>query len=694
MRLFALLLVCFAFCLAQELPPGPGPASDPSPERRVDLNPILGGSSNFRDADMAVTPDGEVYFAGVVTGVPDEVTATLTAGQPDDQSILIVKMNAALDRVLYKAILGGSGTDLLRSIAIADTGELYLTGITGSEDFPATVDLAQPQFRSGRRAFVVKLNAAGDEILYGTLLGGGIQTETIVVDASGAAHVGGSAERSALPTTPGVLHPFPRDLEGEAFLAKLDPSGAAFESATGVDLSSVNDLALLPDGRILLAGPQALKIVDQSVSTELASRSIEVSAAPSVAADDLGNLYVAGATGLGMISVYKFSPDAEELLFDRSFPGLDFRALIPADAGSVLLLHALEPNFPTLRTARPCLGNLPPPDGYAGLPSARRVQDGARSAFGADGDALYRTFDPPTEAAVASPIDDTVLALRLVHGWSPEATSPERRFELVRIHPSLVEHDRPTAGCIGHGGTYDPLPLSPGALMVLYGSGLGPQAGALYDSAAESVPLSLAGTTATVDGRPAPVVYAADDQINFLTPWQIRTDGAMVPVCARRDSEETCLQAATAPVAPGIVTTTTPPAPGIAPTRRSLIFNQDGTINGVEAPAAWGSILTLYVVGAGKPQGPLADGAFQGAVLRPLTTPVTASFLALDCRDCPLRFVDAEVVEAGSAPYHLLGVARFRVRVPEEQTAGTLYLRFTLGDREFVAEGQVSVRNP
>ena len=99
---------------------------------------------------MAVTPTGEVYFAGVIEGVPDDVTATLTAGQLGEQSILIVKMDAALERVHYKTILGGSAMEYLRSIAVAGSGELYLTGITRSDDFPSTVDLAAPLFRSGR----------------------------------------------------------------------------------------------------------------------------------------------------------------------------------------------------------------------------------------------------------------------------------------------------------------------------------------------------------------------------------------------------------------------------------------------------------------------------------------------------------------------------------------------------------------
>jgi uncharacterized protein (TIGR03437 family) len=682
MRSLLLLLACSILSMAQDLPLGI--------EQRVDLDLILGSPGAFGDAAMAVTPAGEVYFAGVIEGVPDDVTATLTAGQPGDRSILIVKMDAALERVLYKTILGGSGMEFLRSIAVADSGEIYLTGITRSDDFPSTVDLAPPLFQSGQQAFVVKLNAAGDEILYSTLLGGGVNPGPIAVDATGAAYLGGVAVTSALPTTPGVLHPFPNPYGTSGFLAKLDSSGGAIDFATAFDLSSIDDLALLPDGRILLAAPLALKVVNSTASAELVSRVTSVGE-PSAAVDDAGNLYVTGAPNPGVLAVQKFSPDGAELLFDRTFPGwpnhqrsptLRRTSLVLTDAGRVHLFHALATNFPTLHTARPCMGNLAPPGGYSGLPLDLRFDEGARSVFGPDGAMLYTTFDPLAETALLSPLDGTILALRLIYRWSPSAPFPQRSFELVRVDPAFVGEESPVVGCVGHGGTYEPLPLSPGALTVLFGSGLGPAEGLLYGADAESVPLSLAGTTVTVDGEPAPVVYTADRQINFLTPWRVRTDSAMVNVCVHREGEEACIEAATAPLAPGIVSN--------GP--QSLAWNENGTINAVENPASLGSILTVYVVGAGTPEGPLEDGAFHGAGLLPLTTPVAASFLTLDCNGCPPRFVNAQVIDAGSAPYHLLGITRVRVRVPAERVTGTLVLRFTVGDQEYVAQGTVTIR--
>jgi hypothetical protein len=60
-------------------------------------------------------------------------------------------------KLLYATYLGGSGADLVRSIAMGPRGELYLVGSTTSRDFPVTPDAAQPTLSGKSDAFLVKL---------------------------------------------------------------------------------------------------------------------------------------------------------------------------------------------------------------------------------------------------------------------------------------------------------------------------------------------------------------------------------------------------------------------------------------------------------------------------------------------------------------------------------------------------------
>ena len=59
--------------------------------------------------------------------------------------------------MLYATYLGGSGGDLIRSMALGPKGELFLVGNTTSPEFPVTPRAVQRTFGGKSDAFVVKL---------------------------------------------------------------------------------------------------------------------------------------------------------------------------------------------------------------------------------------------------------------------------------------------------------------------------------------------------------------------------------------------------------------------------------------------------------------------------------------------------------------------------------------------------------
>ena len=75
--------------------------------------------------------------------------------------------------LLYATFLGGSDNDEGYGIAVDGAGQAYVTGITGSADFPASLGPGyDTSFNGGGDAFVVKLDAAGTALRYATFLGG------------------------------------------------------------------------------------------------------------------------------------------------------------------------------------------------------------------------------------------------------------------------------------------------------------------------------------------------------------------------------------------------------------------------------------------------------------------------------------------------------------------------------------------
>jgi len=139
-----------------------------------------------------------------------------------------------IDPVLvYSTYLGGSGTDAATAIAVDGSGNAYLTGFTSSTDFPNKApfqsSLKSPQFN----AFVTKLDAAGEALVYSTYLGGsGVDNGTgIAVDQFGEAYAAGFTSSTDFPTK-NAFQGSLKSTHGNAFLTKFAANGSGLVFST------------------------------------------------------------------------------------------------------------------------------------------------------------------------------------------------------------------------------------------------------------------------------------------------------------------------------------------------------------------------------------------------------------------------------------------------------------------------------
>ena len=107
-----------------------------------------------------------------------------------------------------------------------------MTGWTYSPNFPTTSGALQRRLGGGRDAFVAKLNAAGNALVYSTYLGGSGHDSGngIAIDSAGNAYVAGDTYSSNFP----VLYAFQGSNGGgqDAFVSKLNPSASALVWST------------------------------------------------------------------------------------------------------------------------------------------------------------------------------------------------------------------------------------------------------------------------------------------------------------------------------------------------------------------------------------------------------------------------------------------------------------------------------
>ena len=209
---------------------------------------VIGGSDLDEGRDVAVDAAGNVFITGTTrsqnfpgAGAPDATYGGPAAASSFGDAF-IAKLNPDGNALLYMTYLGGSGEDVADAIAVDGDGNVYVTGMTRSTDFP-TVNAAQAA-PGGQAcssppcsdAFVAKLNAAGNALVFSTYLGGEKNENSglldlgnrstalgIALDEGRSVYVTGVTESDDFPANNGAFTT--RAGLADAFLTKLRADG-------------------------------------------------------------------------------------------------------------------------------------------------------------------------------------------------------------------------------------------------------------------------------------------------------------------------------------------------------------------------------------------------------------------------------------------------------------------------------------
>ena len=203
-----------------------------------------GGSLNESGGSIAVDATGNTYVVGSTASANFPATIGSLHGSYD---VFVVKLRPD-GTLAWAGLYGGSVNEFPGSaFALDGSGNLYVTGNTGSDDFPTTAGAFDETYNGPySNAFVMKLDAATGAVVYSTFLGGsdGAEGTAISVDASGNAYVTGMADGS-FPTTAGAFQTTSNGgLDG--FVTKLNSVGSALVYSTFLSGSNIsqNDFML------------------------------------------------------------------------------------------------------------------------------------------------------------------------------------------------------------------------------------------------------------------------------------------------------------------------------------------------------------------------------------------------------------------------------------------------------------------
>lgn len=240
----------------------------------------LGGVENDTGLGIAVDGNRHAYVGGATR------SKNLPARSPRTQSLpplqeqfqggasdgFVARIDTdsrGLGALIYLTYFGGADTDRVEAVAVDKEQNAYVTGGTLSAPGSFPLVNAFDTTQNNGEAFVAKLNADGTSLFYSSFLGGdnGSAPEEveegrgIAVDVLGNALVTGRT--SAGDTFPAgvVAPPFPPELRGTAFVAKVDPSAKLVYATTfGGNGTTGEAIAVDRNGGAYLAGTSTGKL--------------------------------------------------------------------------------------------------------------------------------------------------------------------------------------------------------------------------------------------------------------------------------------------------------------------------------------------------------------------------------------------------------------------------------------------------
>lgn len=220
----------------------------------------IGGKGADYVYSMVLDSSANVYVAGITNSsdFPTTAGAYEQSYKGGEYDAFIIKLSTDLKTLLSSTYFGGSGIDYGASIALDSSWNVYLTGMTDSEDLPTTPGVYDVSYNGGYDVFISKLSNSLDALLASTYIGGSNYeiASSVVLDNSGNVVIGGRTKSSDYPTVAGA---YDASYNGgyDIFISRLSGSLGSLLSSTylgGTGNDYGYSLALDNTGNIFIAG--------------------------------------------------------------------------------------------------------------------------------------------------------------------------------------------------------------------------------------------------------------------------------------------------------------------------------------------------------------------------------------------------------------------------------------------------------
>ena len=617
----------------------------------------LGGSGRDGASGIAVDANGSAYVTGL-TSSPDFPTTrgAFQTKLASAQDVFVAKLSPDGSQLIYSTLLGG---DLIEhyccqptgstSIAVDSTGDAVITGYTQG-NFPVTANAFQtapvagcylsptPSTPTSGDAFVTRIAAGGNALVYSTLLGGSCATygTSVAVDASGNAWVAGSTESPDFPVTSDALQPKFGGGMYDGFLARFNPSGgldyATYLGGSGYD--ALNAIAFDPSGNIYLTGESG------GLSQPASPNAFQPQASASCIAFSFGPSQF---WPQGNALVVKLDPKAHSIL-RLTYLGaplcLSGLSVAVDSTGEPWISGKLDPYASAPQTAVPFEIGLG--QGFI----ARFSADFTKLLFSTYFDLVAGlALDADGSAYVAGTgTPDTTTGTQAVYIAKIDPTPPGISLDSVMSVVSSANTGCLVSSCFPQPSSFRG--IAAGEVIRILGKQMGPATATpgVIDSGV--LASNVAGVGVTFDGAAAPLLSVSAQEIDLVAPFELATKSTTTIQVQYNGAQSNPVQVAVTGTALQILG----------------VFNADFSANSASNPAKAGSVMILYLSGTGQTNPPSQNGRVNAAPLAAPGMPIQIEWIGNDANNPTLL----PVTFAGAAPGLAAGIFQVNFAAPPQ----------------------------
>jgi uncharacterized protein (TIGR03437 family) len=237
----------------------------------------------------------------------------------------------------------------------------------------------------------------------------------------------------------------------------------------------------------------------------------------------------------------------------------------------------------------------------------------------------------------------------------------------------------PTIFGVFNAASYATATVSPGELVTMFGSNIGPPIPATMSIIAGYVSTNLSNVTVTIDGQNAPILYVSSSQVTVQVPYESTLGAGKAVVVSNGTNPPAATTVAIAAEAPGIFTAD---GSGVGEAAAINTGATSGlvTLNSSTNPAKIGDTVSLYLTGEGNYNPVPLSGFTNTGYVIPLALSPLPQMSPLPTVKIGGIDASAGISYAGVVPGSIIGVLQINVVVPlGSATGATVPVVVTIG---------------